>query len=264
MWFSERSRFLLYGAGFGAWLGGIYALVSQTINRIFLPGIPLQAATGSLFTYVMQYILIGALLGVACALPENRWVGVALGGFTAACLIALAALANRWGQASFGMTFVTIFLTFMPIVVLMMPAAFLIRLGADAQQVDPSRPYLWARRYLIPLVLTLFVVGLGTLSLYGPEVRDAFQYNNAMVRDGLLAGSQNRLPGPLRDVAGFLEQSSGRYSLEWSDRLDTFFGPRPAGAEMSQFLIITRFDNGFSFACVYSQNRAVPNCTNYR
>lgn len=264
MLFQYRRNELVFGALFGAWLGAIYALVSQAINWLFLPGIPLTFSSGSLLNSVLVYLMIGALLGFICTLPENRLAGMALGGLSAALLLSYRTIISAWGMEDFGSTVLLILLTFMPLVVLMIPIAFLIRMGVDAQQVDPARPYLWPRRYLIPVILTLVVVGVGLLSLYSPQVREAFQYTDQMIRDGLVASSsQNGLPEPLRDVSGFRSNARGKYKLMWSDRVETFFGPRPAGKELSQFLIITRFENGFAFACVFSENRPAPNCTKY-
>jgi hypothetical protein len=262
--FTYRRAEWIFGAFFGAWLGGIYALVSQAINWLLLPGIPLASPSGSFASYLFEYMMMGALLGVISTLPENRLAGVALGGLVAALLLALRTLSIGWEVDSFGSTLVTTLLTFLPLVVLMMPLALFIRLGVDAQRIDPDRPHLWARRYLTPTLLTLVVVLVGSLSLYSRPVRDAFRYTDQMVQQGLIAAaSQKDLPEPLRDVNGFRSRARGGYSLAWSDRVETFFGPRPAGGESSQFLIITRFENDFVFACVFSDNRPVPNCTKY-
>jgi hypothetical protein len=260
---SKRRSELLLGALFGAWLGGAYVFISQAVNRLFLPGIPLSTPSGSFLGYLFQYLLVGALLGIICMLPDGRLPGVALGGLCAALLLAYLTLSKAWGADSFGGTVILVFYTFLPLVVLMMPLAFLIRLGVDAQQPDPSRPYLWARRYLVPLLLTLVVGLVASFSLYGPEVRKAFHYTDQMIQQGMAASGEKDLPVPLSDVAGFSSKANGPYSLAWSDRLDTYFGPVPAGAELSQFLIIARFENGFAFACVFSENRSTPSCTNY-
>lgn len=260
-WVHRRQEYL-FGALFGAWLGIVYAYSSQVINQIFLPGIPLAGPEESLARYLILYLLLGALFGIVTALPENRLAAVALGGLTASLLISAATLAEGWGFEFFGSTIITVLLMFLPLTVLFFPLAWMIRIGTDSQRVDPDRPHLWARRYIVPALLTLVAVSMGSLSLYAPEYRDAFRYVDQMVKAGITAPA-NDLPDPLTDVAGFKANAQGTYTLAWSDRLETFFGPRPAGSELSQFLIITRFENGFAFACVFSSNRNVPNCTNY-
>jgi hypothetical protein len=264
MFFLYRRAEIIFGALFGAWLGGTYAFVTQAVNWLFLPGIPLTTPSGSLLNYLLEYMIMGALLGVISALPENRWAGMALGGISATLLLGFRSLSDVWGLESFGSTLITVLLTFMPLAVLMMPLALFVRLGVDVQQPSPDRPYLWARRYLIPIILTLVVIGVGSLSLYSQPVREAFRYTDQMVQQGLIAAaSEKELPQPLRDVNGFRNEARGSYTLRWSDRVNTFFGPVPEGAELSQFLIITRFDNGFVFACIFSDIRPVPNCTKY-
>jgi hypothetical protein len=264
MLFLHRRVELMYGAFFGAWLAVTYALVSQVINWLFLPGIPLAPPVGGFTGYLLQYLAMGALLGVISALPENRWAGAALGGLTAAIALSVRMLQSAWGTEIVGTAALAALLMFMPLAVLMMPLAFFVRLGVDGQQRDPDQPYLWARRYIIPIFLTLVVVGAGSLSLYSPQARAAFRYTDQMIRQGQIAtAGQKALPEPLRSVNGFVDEARGSYSLAWSDRVETFFGPRPAGRELSQFLIITRFENGFVFACIFSENRPTPNCTNY-
>jgi len=262
MGLKSRRRNIVFGAFLGAWLGIVYAYTSHVINQIFLPGIPLAAPDGSLGIYLARNLQLGALFGAITALPENRLAGVALAGFAASVFASGAALMQSWGIDSFSSTLITVLLTFLPMAVFYFPLALIIRFGIDAQHIDPDRPYLWARRIIIPVLLTLLVVVVGSFSLYSTDAREAFQYVNQMIQEGM-AAPVDSLPVPLQDVKGFRENAGTAYTLTWSDRINTFNGPRPAESEMSQFLIIARFDNGFSFACVFSASRNVPNCTNY-
>lgn len=259
-----RRSYLVFGAFFGAWLGFVYVFVSQGVNWLALPGIPLAAPAGSLAAFLSQYILSGILLGLISTIPDNRLAGAVLGGFFAALMSSIIATSDAWYLGTLGSTLITVLLTFLPLVVMMTPLAYIIRLGVDSQVPDTSRPYLQARRYLIPLLVTGLVVVLASFSLYSPEIRRAFLGTNQLVQEGLSAKANDAMPEPLKEIAGFPGQAVGNYRLQWSDRVETFFGPRPAGAELSQFLIITRFENGFAFACLYSGNRSVPTCTNYR
>ncbi|MBE0695601.1 MAG: hypothetical protein IH586_01635, partial [Anaerolineaceae bacterium] len=172
-------------------------------------------------------------------------------------------LIRSWGSDIFGGVLVSVTCTFLPLIVLMMPISLLIRAGVDAQHVSSDRPYLWARKYLIPIALTLVAVFMGSFSMYSNEQRQAIKTVNELVLKAKQADSLSSLPKPLQDVSGYLENAHGKYTLAWSDRVDTFFGPRPAGAELSQFLVIARFENSFAFACVFSSNRTIPNCAVY-
>ncbi len=254
---------IIFGALFGAWVGGIYALVTQAINWLFMPSVPLTSPSGGFFWYLVQYIFLGILLGVISSYPENRIAGMALGGLVSTILLSILSLTNAWDQGIFSSTILLMMCAFMPLVVLLMPIAWLIRAGVDAQRIPEGQPNLWARKYLIPFFLTIVVIFLGTLSLYSKDHRLAIQALNGMILQGQQVGSTTELPKPLQDIPNYLEFAKGKYSLTWSDRLDTFMGPRPVGAELSQFLVIARFENGFSFACVYSSNRSNPNCAVY-
>lgn len=259
----ERLSRWIFGGVFGAWLGVVYAFVTQAVNWLFLPGVPLAPPSGTLSSYLLQALLLGALLGWICSIPVNRVAGMLMGGGVSALFIFLLALQSAWGGEFFGATLLLMLFTLMPMIVLMLPIAYVIRLGVDAQHVDPDRPYLWARKYLIPAALTLFAVFLGSLALHSKNERAAFQYTLTLIEEGQRSSSVGTLPEPLKDVTGFLENAKGSYSLAYSDRLDTYFGPIPVGPELSQFLIIVRYENGFAFACVFSENRTNPNCAVY-
>jgi hypothetical protein len=258
----QRRSQIIFGTMFGAWLGLIYAFSSQAVNWIALPGIPLAAPGGGLSSYLFQYSILGAILGFAASVPPATMAGVVVGGVLSALLSAIVAFVSQWGEETAATTFIFIFYTFLPLSVLLMPLAYLIRRGVDAQTVDPDRPYLWARRVLVPAVITLVVVALGSFALYNADVRKAFRYTDRMIAEALAAESQQDLPVSVRSVAGFREKAIPAYEMYWSDRADEFQGPLPASGEMSQFLIFVHFQNNYRIACVFARTTTVPNCTN--
>lgn len=258
-----KNQYWFFGVGFGAWIGGVYALTSGVINDIFLPNIPLLPPSGGLAWHLIQYILFGAFLGFITSLPDSTGAGLVLGGLSTAGMLVVQALIRTWGQESLGGVIMYMVCIFMPLIVLMMPIAYLIRAGVDAQRLYSDRPHLWARKYLIPFFLTLVAIALGALSLFPREQRLAIRQVNDFIVAGESAKNESELPEPLKDITGYWENAEGSYALTWSDRVDTFMGPRPAGAELSQFLVIVRFENDFAFACVFSSNRGVPNCVVY-
>jgi hypothetical protein len=263
----HRRSQIVFGTVFGAWLGGIYALFSQAVNWIGLPGVPLAGPDGGLAKYILTYIFLGAALGLVSSIPSSTGVGVMLGGLLGSFLAAVVAVMAQWGDVTVIRTMILLLYAFFPLAVLLMPLAYLIRRGVDAQvvdlqAVDPQKPYLWARRFLIPALLTLIVIGLAAFSLYSGDVRRAFRYTHEMVQAGMQARSRDDLPQALQTIAGFRENVTPGYEMYWSDNAEEFFGPRPATGEMSQFLIYTQFENGFRIACVFSATTTVPNCTN--
>jgi hypothetical protein len=260
MEFGHRKTLIVFGVFFGAWLGILYAFVTQAINWVFMPGIPLAPPHSTLQNYLLNYLMMGAMLGLITSLPANRYIGMVLGGVAFGATLFFLVLYNQWGLDSFGSSVLLMLIAFLPLSTLLMSLSLFVRLGVDAQVVDPDRPHLWARKILIPAALSLVAVIVGTFSLYGERERIAFRVVNEITQAGLQAESAGALPEPLKDVNGFTENAQGSFMLSWSDRTDTFFGPRPAGSEMSQFLIIAEFENNFRFACIFSPNRMQPNC----
>lgn len=261
IWMERRGQ-ILFGTLFGAWLGGFYAFCSLAVNWIALPGIPLAAPDGGVQGFILRYALLGAVLGLFTSIPASTWAGVVLGGIVGALISSAVSVASQWGDAAVIRTIIVLLYTFFPLAVILMPIAYAIRRGLDAQVVDPDRPYLWARRYLVPLLLTLVVLGLAALSLYSSDVRRAFRQNHEIVTAALQTKSKAELPQSLREVQGFRENAVPEYEMYYSENAEEFMGPRPAADESSQFLIYTQFASGYRIACVYSSATSVPNCTN--
>lgn len=257
-----RQYYILFGGIFGALMGGLYALCSLAVNWIALSGVPLAPPQQGVQGYVIQYVLLGAVLGLVSSVPASTMAGVAIGGLIGSLISTAGAVWSQWGDISVIRTIIVLLYTFLPLAVLFMPLAFLIRRGVDAQVVDPARPYLWARRYLVPLMLVLVVVILGTMSLYPADIRKAFKETNALVQQSLRATSHEELPASFKQIANFRDNVIPEYEMYWSENAEEFFGPRPASGEMSQFLIFTQFKNGYRIACVFSATTTIPNCTN--
>lgn len=257
-----RKNFIIFGSIFGALMGGLYAVCSLSTNWIALSGVPLAPPQQGVQGYILQYVLLGAVLGLVSSVPGATLAGVVVGGLTASMISTAGAVYSQWGDISVIRTIIILLYTFLPLAVLFMPLAFLIRRGVDAQVIDPERPYLWARRYLVPLSLVLVVVILGVMSLYPAEIRKAFKETNALVQQGLRATSTEELPVSFRQILNFRDNAIPEYEMYWSENAEEFFGPRPASGEMSQFLIFTQFKNGYRIACVFSATTTIPNCTN--
>jgi hypothetical protein len=75
----------------------------------------------------------------------------------------------------------------------------------------------------------------------------------------------SRIPEKLQYVKGFYPNANGHYTLAYSQELDAYMGPRAMTTRLdSDFLIITKYDNGFTFACVTGPGLKEPaSCTNW-
>jgi hypothetical protein len=260
-----RKQSMLYGAVLGAWFGLVYAFWSQAINWLFLPGISLAAPQDNLGQYVFGFVVMGLLLGAVSSIPSSTFAGVTLGGFVSALVIsAIGLVTPSAGESTIWRKLILFFYTFLPLVVLLMPLAYIIRAGVNAQLEDPNRPYLWARRYLVVGLITIGVLVVASFSLYDRQTRQAFYFMNDLVKEAQTAGSAQQLPETLQTVQGYWENARGAYRLAWSDDIEAFMGPQPVGLETSQFIIVARFQNGFAFACIFQPGGTyAPFCTNF-
>lgn len=252
------------GIIFGAWLALLYAFVSIQVNVSSLPGIPLPGPAGGYLSYYAGYMLAGALIGLIACWPENKWVGALLGGVAGAVLTFYLPWRNalQSPESAVGVLFLTI-TGFVPLVLLCAPLSLVIRLGVENLPTQVSGS-LNIKRIGLPLGATLIAVMLGFTSMYPKEVQDTFFITRDLVDKGISATTQAALPEPLQAVRNWFPNATGKYTLEYSTEIEKYNGPRPVTSRMSSdFLIVVRFQNKFTFACAFAPNVKVPSCTNF-
>ena len=250
------------GALLGIMFGFGFALVSQLINRLALPGIPLyQPPLGPVGNIVLE-LLAGAGLGLLCAWPASAAKGILLGGMTAAAAIFAFTLVRMGAGAA--STLVGL--------VLSAPMAWVSVLGMAVvrwlvdRQVEARResaPLL--RRLRLPLILTGVLALAAVFVLYSADSRLELRRTNDMIRAGLAAHDTAALPAPLQ-APGVTKFPAGQspYTLEWTNvELDRFFELRPAARYDQQAAVIARFENGPMLVCIYSAAKAAPSCGTY-
>jgi hypothetical protein len=262
----SRRQDILYGVIFGAWCGFIYSFWSQACNWLFLPGIPLSPSQGgSPGGYILLYVFIGGVLGGISSVPAGKWTGVAVGGLAASFFVTISGLFTpAAAQESVSRTLIVLVYTFLPMTVLLLPVAWVIRRGVEAQHIDPNKPYLWGRRFLIPMLLTLGVVVIASTSLYNPDQRKAVQTINQMILESQGVDDQAQLPKIFQTIAGYVKRADGHYALSVTDDIENFMGPQPVGGELSQFLIVADFESGLRFACIFQAGKSQSSyCVNY-
>jgi len=262
----KRRQDLIFGFLFGAWLGAMYAFGTMLLNWLLLPGISIRPMQGNtLGDYLLLYAFVGAVLGFISALPESPWLGVALGGASSAFVISISTLftSDFSAETVFRLMFGFVY-TFLPLAVLLMPVAWLVRAGVNAQHPDPDRPELWARRYLIPGVLTILVVGIGLLSTYDANQREGIRIVRQLILDTQATTSVEALPKSLQTVQGYLGSRGVPYEFSISDQIENFMGPQPVGGKLTQFLVVVTYQTGLRFACIFQAGvTTAPYCTNF-
>ena len=186
------------GALLGMMFGFAYALVSQLINRLALPGIPLYQPPLGPVGNILLGLLAGAGLGLLCAWPASGAKGILLGGAAAAAAVFAFTLLRMGAGAASTLTGL----------VLSVPMAWVSVLGMAVvrwlvdRQVEARResaPLL--RRLRLPLILTGVLALAAAFVLYSADARLELRRINDMVLAGLRARDAASLPAPLQAPA---------------------------------------------------------------
>ena len=262
---ARKTRCVL-GIIFGILLGLSYGAVSQWINRIFLPGIPLFEPAPGIFLTVIIDMVVGGVLGFLVAWPEEFLLGVLISSITGIIFFSLLALQSVLGTPDniFGAT-VVLFISFLPRVVIFLPVTILVRWVVGIWEKETLySPYSLKGR--LRSVLLLVIVGLvaGIFSLYSGEARRSLSDLNQLILVGRQASSSSSLPQPLQRVNNFLNYSTFPYTLQILTDPETIPVPQSAsGFDRNITAIEVLFSNGFRFGCIYSSSYAQPNCSDY-
>ncbi len=243
----------------GGWLFGLYALVSQLINRIALPDVPLADPPGGMLLQVLIYMGIGALLGVISTLLESPLFGAALAGFFGAASIMLFNMVGALDSQNWlgGMAMVTM-IAVLPMTLLLTPVSWGVRFAADALTPHASSGKVHPR-WKRALVVSVAFILVGITALYPTYVREALQRTNNMVQNAI---SDGQISPTMQKVWGFPEAAQGSYQIEWSDDWQGYTGTYSASLDqLSAFLMRVKFDNGFIISCLASATTQ-PVCLN--
>jgi hypothetical protein len=251
----------LVGVGLGAVLGLVYFLISQGINVVFLPGIPLFQPPMGFWGNVALGVLWGGLLGLICAWPYSTAIGVAAASLASVTVTIVRGLAGL--DESLGRLVIIGLVLAIPAAILMVPAMMALRWAVNGLVDLRSHPTSSRERWRGPLILLALVAVVAAFSLYNAKARSLLTRANDTVQTGLAAGSADQLPEELRALrsGAFLASASNGYTLEWTESdLDRFIDLRPSSNYNDHSAVIVRFDNGQSMICLYPGVDARPNC----
>lgn len=257
----------LMGALFGAGFAFVYAAISQTINSISIPGVPVYQSFFGAALNVVVLTVFGGALGLLTAWPASAAHGVLWSTLLCGALFQVYVL---WqGSESYEglIKLIVPFLLFLPICgLLAVPIAlfrWVLNKQEEAQQL--ALP-LWMRAR-IPLLLVIVIAFLASTWLYPPEGREVMARTHALLQSGLQATNATSLPEPLQSdrVDRFTERASTNYGLYWEkEDLTRFAIARPNEIpEYKMSVVVARFDNGWVLACLYPLVDAEPRCKSY-
>lgn len=257
------------GLGFalGALLGLAYGAVSQGINRIVLPGIPLYQPPYGPFGNTILTVLVGAGLGLATAWPVGGIQGTFLGsGVAAGIIVGITFIGvNITEQTRAGLTVAAAFIL-LPIAGMIVPVLGFFRWLINQQierlrEAAPLRRRVWG-----PIGATLLTIGVAALSLYSGDARQELMALNTLLSAGSSAASPANLPPALRtaEVGDFQTHTQSAYTLEWTrQNLNRFRIPRPGRNFDSHAVVLARFTDGWRLACLFVTPDEPPVCQSY-
>lgn len=255
------------GFALGTLLGLVYGAVSQGINRVVLPGVPLYQPPFGPFGNSMVIALVGAGLGLVTAWPAGGIQGTFLGSGVAAVIIVGVTFVgvNITEQARAGVAVAAVFLL-LPLVGMIVPALgffrwILNRQIESAHEAIPSRRRAWG-----PAAATLLTIGAAALSLYRGDARQELAALNTVLSAGGRAANSTDLPAALRtpEVGDFQTHAQSAYTLEWTQQnLNRFRIPRPGHNFDSHAVVVARFADGWRLACLFVAADEPPVCQSY-
>ncbi len=253
------------GVLLGALLGLGYGGVSQLINPIAMPGIPLYQPPAGAFVNVLLSSLMGGVFGALTCFPASAAGGLVLGG-SASLVGIFAYMIVRLGGLGLGGALVSSVLLSAPMAWLTVPVVALLRWAAErlvSAQRDGDPLLVRAR---IPVALFLVMAFLASFELLPADARDNLRRTDALIQAGLRASSAAQLPAPLRGPAMsvFPPVQPAGYTLEWTTYdLDRFMELRPSSNFDQHAAVIARFKGGAMLVCLYPTPGQEPNCANY-
>ena len=247
-------------------MGLSYSLVAQNANYLSLPGIPLYQPPPGRTATILLTILIGGLMGLIAAWPEDALPGILLSAVTGIVVTSLYNIyLTEQGTLQIAGALIVFLLTFLPRAVLFLPLAALTRWvigewSRTLQDINFS-----VTRLVLSFVLVVLMAGAaGALSLYPRQGRQVLEKMNALVQAGLQSPDSESLPEELKPVDGFVQRASGSYILQLSTNPDQLPITRPAIAyNKTEYAVLVKFENGFRFGCVFSPPNLDAYCRIY-
>ncbi|NUQ85023.1 MAG: hypothetical protein HUU11_09940 [Anaerolineales bacterium] len=250
----------LAGFTLGFALGLAHATVSNLINKIYLPGVPLYVPPPGTSGLILLTALFFSVLGLIAVWTDEAISGVILSAFIG------SVVSSGWimltGTSDRASTFVLLFLVFMPRIFFYLPLSLGVRWIVSTFEPSPYRAAMPLARRIVPLAIAVLIAALsGTFSLENRETRQSLAKMDELVRLGMQAESRGQLPQSLQSVDGFVSKADGGYVFHLGSNPDVLPVQRPAVklGTIEPFIIVV-FDNGFRFGCVFSPPYEVPAC----
>jgi len=255
------------GGLLAAGLGLIYGLVSQVINHVVLPGIPYYQPPLGAALNIGLIIAVFATLGLVSAWSSSSIPAVFWASAAGSLLMQISTFSAGFSDAQAAVARpLLVAMLFLPLTAMLAIPFGIFRRVLNRQEEARADGTPLRARARWPLALCAALAGLGLISLYPPDGREALLKMNDLIQTGLKAADESGLPAPLRpsDVNGFLARASVNYTLEWTKGdLTRFAIPYPASREGEMSVAIARFEDGWMVACLFVAAESRPECRDY-
>lgn len=248
-----------------------FALVSQLINIIVMPGVPLFLPPFGAVGNVLISVLLGTVIGLLAAWPDNFFIGVVLSSLVAWLAVSVASIFTGQVDSQTLMNRIAaLILILVPIVGFFVPFMAFFRwivMREENSKIEQERlgtPWK-ATRLILPALLLIAAGWLGYFNLYPPRGQNAATRMHQIIQQGQQAASDNAIPGPLLppNVNGFREKGAGKYTMRWDpDESNRYNIPRPSGNDPAS-AVITNFENGWLLVCIFTSPDRPPNCRGF-
>ena len=259
----ENLRRRRTGLIIGLFLGTGYALTSNLINRLVLPGIPLYTPPPGVAGLIVVTILMFGVLGSIATWTDEALPGVLLSGFIGSLISSAWNLATETDKFA-ALTLVVVI--FMPRVFFYLPFGGTVR-WLTHTLTQPTPKSTAPLRKLIPTFLVfIFMVVAGMFAILPKETRSALVRMDVLLQTGInsRATSRSQLPKSFQSVNGFIRNAKGDYRYTIGSNPDVLPVQRPfVGYGVPEPFIIVRFENGFRFGCVFSPPYIEPACADF-
>jgi hypothetical protein len=266
---TDRTYRRLFGLVFGAAVGLAFAVTSQAVNPLLLPGVTFHQPPLGLWGNLAGAALACGLIGVLVAWWDNTLTSILIAAvLTGLCVELVGAFYETYiPPAEVGPLLVTLLILWLPMTGLLGAVFFLLRWIINKQvEQRRDRTALW-RRVVWPGLALIIAGGIGAIAIYPAEGQLRVREMDALIQAGLRAPDRAAFPAGLSAVAEpFRQHATPAYTLQWvrGDGLPPWRIGQPAGYQSWELSIVAaRFVDGWILACLFLPRTTDIRCHSY-
>jgi hypothetical protein len=255
------------GSLLGGLIGLAYGFVSQSINSLYLPQVAFAHYPFGYAGNILAWTMGGSLVGLACAWPRETVAGGIRGSVAFTCLfelrIGLVQIPQLMAGAGSILSLFN-FLTLGLVLIFSIPLTLLLRVAVEIQNDYADKKWSSWIRLRAPVALLVLAVSVAAIFYrYPSDVLKAMDEINTSIQDTLAANSPDAVPAALRTEGQFIQEiraSKPAYTIELGDY---FEGLDDQAVLPDAFVILARFNDGWTLACQYERQATLIDCKSF-